>query len=286
MTISPITLPFSSLGRETTIALEGIYAAGEAILEVYKENFTTMLKAQQEPVTEADLRSNKILLAALAKTKIPVLSEEKHDSGKRLEHSTVWIVDPLDGTKEFIKRNDEFAVMVALVEDTIPILGIVYQPTSGLLYLARKGEGVFQKTESGWKKLFVSNFREISKARVVLSKSHLAEKDKQFINHIGINNSSQKGSAGLKVGLICAGEAEFYFNPSDKLKEWDTAAAYCMITEAGGEITDLFGNPLKYNQKDVFHRKGILVSNGVLHSFLVKKLQKFYALKDDSSALS
>src|SRR3989344_8958912 len=161
MTISSITLPFSSLGRETTIALEGIYAAGEAILKVYKEDFTTMLKAQQEPVTEADLRSNKILLAALAKTKIPVLSEEKHDSGKRLEHSTVWIIDPLDGTKEFIKRNDEFAVMVALVEDTIPILGIVYQPTSGLLYLARKGEGVFQKTESGWKKLFVSNFREI-----------------------------------------------------------------------------------------------------------------------------
>ena len=186
MTVLSLRLPFSSLGREITIALEGIYAAGEAILEVYKGDFVTLLKAQQEPVTQADLRSNTILLAALAKTNIPVLSEETHDSGKRLEHSRVWIIDPLDGTKEFIQKNDEFVIMVALVENNVPLVGIVYQPTTGLLYLAQKGQGVFEKIEKGWKRLSVSKVDALNQARAVLSKSHLKEKDKLFMENIAV----------------------------------------------------------------------------------------------------
>ncbi len=269
-------LPFSTLITETTLALEGVFEAGKAVLEVYKQDFKTTFKAEQEPLTEADLRSNKILLTALQKTKIPVLSEETADFSGRVNNNTIWIIDPLDGTKEFIQKNGEFVIMVALVKEAVPILGIVYQPTTGLLYLAQKGQGVFEKIGQGWRRLHVSKVDNIAQARAVLSKSHLKEKDRQFMDEMGVSNFSQKGSAGLKIGLLCSGEAEFYFNPSDKVKEWDTAAGYCMIIEAGGKMTDLFGTKLQYNQQDVVHRKGILVSNGKLHSRLAEKLRLFY----------
>ena len=189
----------------------------------------------------------------------------------------MWIIDPLDGTKEFIQKNDEFVIMVALVENNVPLVGIVYQPTTGLLYLAQKGQGVFEKIEKGWKRLSVSKVDALNQARAVLSKSHLKEKDKLFLENIAVTAFSQKGSAGLKIGLICAGEADFYFNSSDKVKEWDTAAGYCMITEAGGKMTDVFGNQLQYNRSDVVHRDGILISNGILHNLLASKLKHFYA---------
>ena len=269
-------LPFSTLVMETTLALEGVFAAGNAILDVYKQDFKTTFKAEQEPLTEADLRSNTILLAALQKTNIPILSEETADFSGRVSNDTIWIIDPLDGTKEFIQKNGEFVIMIALVKKGTPILGIVYQPTTGMLYLAQQGQGVFEKNGQSWKRLHVSTVDDIMQARAVLSKSHLKEKDRQFMDEIGVSNFSQKGSAGLKIGLLCSGEADFYFNPSDKVKEWDTAAGYCMITEAGGSMTDLFGKELCYNQADVVHRKGILVSNGKLQQQLVERLKAFY----------
>jgi len=270
-------LPFSTLVVETTLALEGVFAAGKAVLDVYNKNFKTTFKAEEEPLTEADLCSNKILIAALQKTNIPILSEETADFAGRFSKDKIWIIDPLDGTKEFIQKNGEFVIMIALVKDKVPILGIVYQPTTDLLYLSQQGQGVFERTKQGWKRLFVSKVNDIAQARAVLSKSHLKEKDTLFMEHIGIINFSQKGSAGLKIGLLCSGEAEFYFNPSDKVKEWDTAAGYCMIREAGGRMTDIFGKELRYNQQDLVHRKGILVSNGNLHKVLAEKLSAYYS---------
>ncbi len=269
-------LPFSNLIEETTIALDATLKAAEAILQIYSKDFITMMKAEQEPVTKADLESNKILITALKKKSYPILSEETKDTFERLNKQRVWIIDPLDGTREFIKKNGEFSIMVALVEKNKPILGIVYQPTNKKLYLAQKSQGCYKLEENKWKRLNVSSINKLEEAQAILSKSDFPEKDQQFLSSINVKKITQKGSAGLKVGDICEHKAEFYFKSNNKMKEWDTAAAYIMIFEAGGRMTDLKGNELIYNQKEVIHQNGILVSNGILHEQLVNKFINHY----------
>jgi len=268
-------LPFAESLPEMEIALNGVIKAGEAILEVYGKDFLVMMKGNDDPLTEADLKSNWILKEALSKTNYLILSEEDTDDQERLNHSKIWIIDPLDGTKEFVERNGEFSILVALVEKGIPTLGIVYQPTIGLLYVAQKGQGVYERTKEGWVKLSASRIDKLFKSTAVVSRSHLSEHDRSFLDYLNVNQFFQKGSAGLKAGEICAGKAEFYFNSSAGLKQWDTCAVCCMINEVGGKITDMFGNDLRYNVSEVVHTKGVLISNGEIHDKLIEGYQEF-----------
>ncbi len=270
-------LPFHIVESETLLALRAALAAGKEIIHIYENGFTTTFKEDKQPVTQADIASNECILKILQETNYPILSEETKDTSERLDHDRIWIIDPLDGTREFINKNGEFSIMIALVERKQPILGVVYQPTNKLLYVAQKNQGCFQRLNNGWEKLTISNIKKLEEARAILSKSDYPEKDRQFIRNINVKKISQKGSAGLKVGEICSGNAEFYYKTNNKLKEWDTAAAYIMISEAGGKMTDLRGNELIYNQKEVIHQNGILVSNGILHKKLINNLIKYYS---------
>ena len=139
--------------------------------------------------------------------------------------------------------------------------------------MAQKGSGAFRYSNGKWRKISVTSLDEISKCRVVGSRHHLSDKEKLFIKKLGIQDFTSIGSS-LKVGKISSGEAEAYITTTNKMKEWDSAASYCIISEAGGRMTDMSGNDITYNNKEVFHQNGILVTNGLIHDKIVEEFKK------------
>lgn len=270
------TLPIKIRANLAIPAIEAVIAAGKEILKVYNQDFEVRFKQLQEPLTEADLASNKIILAALKKTNIAILSEETKDNYKRLTGDLLWIVDPLDGTREFINKNGEFSIMVGLAEKGVPVLGIIYQPTTENLFLSSRDEGAYEKTLDGWKRLKTTSIMVLSEARGILSRNNLSEEEIRFLERNNIDKFTQKGSAGLKAGEICRGNAEFYFNSTNKLKEWDTCAAHSLILEAGGNLTAFNGEQIIYNKKDPIHHDGVLFTNNpCLHEKIIREYNIF-----------
>ena len=266
-------VPFTNKLPELEVALEAVIKAGNAILKIYEKDYETSIKKDDSPITEADLKSNEIIKEYLSKTNHKVLSEEDKDDQNRLSEETIWIVDPLDGTSDFIDKTGEFTVMVALVKNKIPILGLISWPTEKTIFMAQKGHGAFRFSKNEWKKIAVTRTAELSQCRAVGSRHHLSEKEKKFIEKLKIKSFTSIGSS-LKVGKISSGEAEVYITTTNKMKEWDTAASYCIINEAGGRMTDNFGNDLTYNNEVVNHQNGILVTNGLIHNKILEEFRK------------
>jgi len=267
-----ITLPFTTKLAETSIAIDAAIQAGKDVMKIYESEFNSSLKKDNEPITEADIKSNETIHNMLSKTNIPLLSEEDADNN-RLIHDKIWIVDPLDGTSDFINKTGEFTIMIALVYGHKPVLGIIYWPTKNKLYVAQKKEGAYQLVEKKWKKLSVSDISSLEKCRVVGSRYHLSEPEKKFINTMK-KVLIQRGSS-LKIIDICSGDAELYFTTTNKIKQWDTCASYCLITEAGGKMTDMKGEELEYNTYMLNHENGILSTNGLLHNTIIESYSKF-----------
>lgn len=235
--------------------LEVASNASKAILDVYRSSdFQVKIKSDSSPVTRADLAANKIVVNALKKLTplIPVLSEEGVHSiySERKKWDTFWLVDPLDGTKEFIKRTGEFTVNIALVKNHQPVLGVVAVPVKDEYYWGVKNHKAF------WKEKNETEFREITTqcnknkpVRITVSRHHGDQtKLKEFLNSLGNYEIITCGST-LKICLIARGEADIYprFGPTS---EWDTAAGQCILEAAGGSITDLSGAKLQYNFKE------------------------------------
>ena len=141
------------------------------------------------------------------------------------------------------------------------------------MFVAQKGSGAFKYSNDEWKKISVTQISEVSKCRTVGSRHHLSDKEKSFIKKLGIGDFTSIGSS-LKVGKISSGEAEAYITTTNKMKEWDSAASYCIVLEAGGKMTDMSGNDLTYNNRNVYHQNGILVTNGLVHSKIVEEFKK------------
>ncbi|PIW35751.1 MAG: 3'(2'),5'-bisphosphate nucleotidase CysQ, partial [Nitrosopumilales archaeon CG15_BIG_FIL_POST_REV_8_21_14_020_33_23] len=181
--------------------------------------------------------------------------------------------DPLDGTSDFIDKTGEFTVMIALIKNKKPIIGVIGWPTEKTIFAAQKGCGAFKFSNGKWKEISVTKISDLSKCKVVGSRHHLSEKEKMFIKKLGIKEFTSIGSS-LKVGKISSGEAEAYITTTNKMKEWDSAASYCLISEAGGKMTDMSGNDITYNNKIVNHENGILVTNGLIHDKIVKEFKK------------
>ena len=258
---------------ELDIAIKAAQEASNTILEIYQKGYNTFTKTDDSPVTDADLKSNKIIKEILSITKHSILSEEDIDDQNRLSKDTIWIIDPLDGTSDFIDKTGEFTVMIALVQNKKPILGVISWPTEKTLFVAQKNCGAFRYSNDKWDKISVTKIDEMSKCRTVGSRHHLSDKEKEFIEKIGIEDFTSIGSS-LKVGKISSGQAEAYITTTNKMKEWDTAASYCIILEAGGKMTDMLGNDLKYNNKNVHHQNGILVTNGLIHEKILQEFKK------------
>jgi 3'(2'), 5'-bisphosphate nucleotidase len=270
-----------TLKPETVLALRAAKEAGEVILGVYKSKIRAEFKNDFEPVTKADIESNKVIEKILSHTKFPILSEEGDEDLKRLKHRTLWIVDPLDGTVDFIRRTGEFSVMLALVDNHKPVMGIIYQPTENIIYLAEKGRGAHKFNGETWERVAVrpESSKSQIRLRVITSRSHLSEEEQRFLGTLSLGRVTQKGSCGLKVGEVASGNADLYFTTTGKIKQWDTAAAYCLIHEAGGKMTDMLGGALVYNTEHVNHASGILATRGDIHEQIVGRYKQFVKSK-------
>jgi len=226
--------------------------AGEKILEVYNTEFAVEEKDDKSPLTAADMASNAAIVAGLRALTpdIPVLTEESASIPytERAAWRTYWLIDPLDGTKEFIKRNGEFTVNIALIDEGVPVLGVVHVPVSGVTYAACEGQGAVKAVPGeGDKPIHVRTLTD-GPVAVVGSRSHQGDSLKAFLAKLGEHEIVSMGSS-LKICLVAEGAADVY--PRLGLtSEWDTAAAHCVVTEAGGSLTDLEMQPLRYNTKD------------------------------------
>jgi 3'(2'), 5'-bisphosphate nucleotidase len=235
--------------RQNCIALAT--TAGAAILEVYAQDFSVEHKDDRSPLTQADLASHRIIVEGLRALTpdIPVLSEEDADIPWSVRRSWTrhWLVDPLDGTREFVKKNGEFTVNIALVEDGVPVLGVVYAPVFDYLLHAGRGEGAFLR-EAGEDIALVTRRPATAPLRVAASRSHLDERTAAALQRMGDTERHGLGSS-LKFCRIAEGRIDVYprFGPTS---EWDTAAAQCVLEAAGGLVLRLDGRPLDYNRKE------------------------------------
>ena len=266
-------IPISGKMPELDIAIKAANKAAEAVLEIYRGDFEVSKKSDDSPITKADLKSNEIIKKFLLQTGHAILSEEDNDDLGRLSRETVWIVDPLDGTSDFIDKTGEFTIMIALIQNKKPVLGVIAWPTDGTLFVAQKGGGAYRYSGDIWRRMSVTKTDQLSKCRIVGSRHHLSERERLFIKDLGITDFTSMGSS-LKVGKISSGEAEAYITTTNKMKEWDSAASYCIVSEAGGKMTDMLGNDITYNNEDVHHQNGILVTNGLIHEKIVAEFKK------------
>jgi 3'(2'), 5'-bisphosphate nucleotidase len=264
--------PFANPLNEVALAIDAAMQASKAVMEIYAQDFEIGRKDDDSPITKADLRSNQIIKEVLSSSGLPILSEEDEDDISRLEHERIWIIDPLDGTSDFVNKTGEFTIMIALVEKKKPVLGIISRPTTDMLFLAQRGSGAFVFEKGSWKKLAVSKTSELKKCNAVGSRFHLTDAEKEFFKSLGVESFASRGSS-LKVAEICMGMADIYLTTSNKIKQWDTCASYCLITESGGKITDMHGNDVLYNTERLNHENGLLVTNGLVHDQIIKRHQ-------------
>jgi 3'(2'), 5'-bisphosphate nucleotidase len=245
--------------------------AGAILLDHYAHPPKVAWKGLNDPVTDADRAASDFLIGELTRH-FPgdgVVSEEMADSEARLARSRVWMVDPMDGTKEFIARRDEFAVMVGLAVNGRSSLGVVYQPVSRKLYYAAEGHGAWRLFEGQEVGLNVSSESDPAKLVLAVSRSHPSRRVERIRRQFGIEQTLPSGSMGLKVCLICEKRAHLYLHMTAHTFQWDTCAPEAILTEAGGRLTDLDGNALVYNSKDLRNAHGVIASNGVLHDQVV-----------------
>ena len=261
-------IPIRDMMPELALAADAALEAGRAVMSIYRTDFESHAKEDRSPVTEADLASNAIIKRVLAKSGHRILSEEDADDRSRLDERTLWIVDPLDGTSDFIDRTGEFTVMIALVRDKKPVLGVINCPDSGALFVAQDGGGAFRHAGGRWEKISVSSTADLESSRAVGSRHHLSGRERDLIARLGITRFASVGSS-LKVCRISEGGADEYFTFTDRMSEWDSAASNCIITEAGGRMTDMSGKNITYNNENVRHLNGILASNGLIHDAIL-----------------
>jgi 3'(2'), 5'-bisphosphate nucleotidase len=252
--------PEESLSAELAVAREAAAEAGIAAMAFYGTRLST-LKSDATPVTEADRASNRVILRALGSA-FPgdaVLSEESRDGKSRLGARRVWIVDPLDGTREFLCGNGEFSVMIGLVIDGAPRLGVVLVPAEGTLYSAVLGVGAWVDRR-GWAHSLICPATPHERPRLVGSRSHSDPLVERFRAEMEIDEVQPCGSVGLKCARIAEGWSDVYVHPVPYLKEWDTCAPEVILRAAGGWVSDCSGRALRYNKPDPTQPAGILAA--------------------------
>jgi 3'(2'),5'-bisphosphate nucleotidase len=248
--------------------------AGAVLLEHFGRHGTVDRKDRGEPVTEADRRANDLIVSGIRRA-FPrdwVLSEEAPDEPGRLAASRVWMIDPMDGTEDFIQGETGFSVMIGLCVEARPVLGVVYRPATGTLYAATKGDGA---TLDGYP-IRVSG-GGIEQVRLVTSRSHRSSVLERVREALGTTDEIHMGSVGLKVGLVACGARDLYVNPSGRSKLWDACAPQAILEAAGGTMTDVDGRPLDYATAELRNLRGLVASNGVIHQPVLSRVQPLLA---------
>lgn len=246
--------------KELEISRMAATEAGKAIMNVYNSGeINVEYKDDRSPLTEADRRANKIIVSMLSEAfpGYAILSEEEKDNKERRQNDYCFVVDPLDGTKEFIKRNGQFTVNIALAYKGKSVMGVIYVPVTEELYWASEGNGAFLMQHGRTERIHVSDRKE--DIRVVMSSSHGCEEMDNLIRRNNLVNYVKIGSS-LKGCIIAKGEAEVYyrFNPT---MEWDTAAMQCIVEEAGAVFRQMDDQEMRYNRENCLNAKGFYIIN-------------------------
>ncbi|WP_096593569.1 inositol monophosphatase family protein [Calothrix sp. NIES-2098] len=242
---------------------------------------------QNEPVTVADIATSQYILdrlqAALGNEDFTYISEETYQSQlNRHNSSWVWIIDPLDGTRDFIDKTGDYAIHIALIKETRPVLAVVAIPEAEKLYYATKGGGTFVETRNASVALKMSlglDKKRLEDLTLVVSRSHRNQRLNYLLQNLPCKNQKAVGSVGCKVAAIVEQQADVYISLSGKSapKDWDIAAPELILTEAGGNFTHFDGSPLYYNTDDINQWGGLLASNGQYHEILCKEAENILA---------
>lgn len=254
--------------------------AGSLILEYYAKEIIAEEKLGvdnfYEPVTEADRMASRIIVDGLSE-RFPddaVLSEEeKDDPIERLTRKRTWIIDPIDGTAGFVQKDGDFAVQIGLAEEGEPVAGVVYLPDFDTMYSAAKGGGAFVERDDERTRLETSKKERFDQMKLAVTRHHWSNKMNRVIKEFGFRDHCRRGSVGLKIGLIAEGVCDIYIHLSPRTKLWDTCSPQIILEEAGGRLTDIFGERMRYDIEDLQNHNGIVASNGAAHNEAIRRLK-------------
>jgi 3'(2'), 5'-bisphosphate nucleotidase len=276
--MNPISqeIPFA---RELEVVTELAREAGAILLRHYHSPFLVEQKVnalkELEEVTAADRESNDLIVRRLA-AEFPddgILAEESADTERRLDKDRVWMIDPMDGTKNFIRRDGDFAVQIGLAVNGESVAGVVYQPVRDVLYRAARGAGSWiEAPDKSAARMSVSGVVAPHEMVLASSRNHRSPRMELVVSRFGFKDEVRRGSVGVKIGLITEQLADLYLHMSPGTKQWDTCAPEIILIEAGGRLTDLFGQPLRYNGVRVDNRNGIVATNGAAHEMVIDNL--------------
>lgn len=273
------TMDESNYQHEINVVTELARAAGAVLLKHYHSPFLVEQKVnaldELEEVTAADREANELIVNRL-REEFPddgILAEESSDSEHRLDKDRVWLIDPMDGTKNFIARDGDFAVQIGLAVNGESVAGVVYQPVRDVLYRATRHQGSWIETaDQPAARMLVSNRTEPNEMVLASSRSHRSPRMERVVSAFGFKDEMRRGSVGVKIGLIAEQYADLYLHLSPSTKQWDTCAPEIILVEAGGRLTDLFGQPIRYNGVRIDNRNGIVATNTAAHEMVIENL--------------
>jgi len=277
-----VTSPASASERARLV--DGVLAiarrASQVVMQVYAAPFQVDYKEQDDPVTRADRDANVLICAALAADHpgIPIVAEESDPASYAgyASAAAAWFVDPLDGTREFVKRNDEFAVMIGLAEHGVATLGVIVCPAIGRAFVGAMGMGAFEVAEDGSRKeIHVSGAKTLAEAQLVMSRSHGSVALEELAVRLGFGKVTRCGSAGVKATRIATGEADVYAQPGRAGALWDACAPEALVTAAGGRATDARGTIIDYAARELPNHHGFVATNGLLHADVLELVARF-----------
>lgn len=252
--------------------------AARVIMEVYARPFDVEFKGPQDPVTEADLRANDLICERLEREfpGVPIVAEESDPEtfSDFRGHDRVFFVDPVDGTREFVDKNGEFAVMIGLLEGSRAIASVIDAPARGEVFAAWVGEGAVRIADGKEQPIRVSGVSDITKGALVGSRSHRSPQLEGVLARLAPREIRVMGSAGLKGTLVAKADVEAYVAPGYAGKRWDACAADALVVAAGGVLTDTYGDAIDYRAPSLSNDRGLLASNGHVHEALVRALSE------------
>jgi 3'(2'), 5'-bisphosphate nucleotidase len=268
-----VSAPVETYEREVAVAKAAARAAGAVIMRHYERpNIDVTTKSDQSPLTAADLDANASIVSALAAA-FPddaILTEETPDDRSRLGRRRVWIVDPLDGTRDFVARTGDFCVHIGLAVAAEAVVGVVYQPVADSLAYAVKGGGAFEERGGETRKLHASTLSAPGQIRIGVSRLNLDEGLGKCLAAAGMSDRAVRMGASVKHIALARGELDAVLNLSPSEQEWDTCAPEVIMREAGCTVTNGDGVAFKYNQPDLYRPRGSAASNGHCHKLVLR----------------
>jgi 3'(2'), 5'-bisphosphate nucleotidase len=268
------------LSRELEVAHDVALEATALVSSFAGRPLEVMHKAGGEPVSRADLESSELIVRRLAAA-FPgdaILTEESPDDGSRLGKARVWMIDPIDGTRDFLRGEAGFAVMIGLCHEGRPVLGVVTQPATGHLWMGVPGLGAWKEEPGkGRAPLRVSDVCVPGEIRLVTSKSNRVAYYERFCRALGTTNDHAMGSVGLKMSVVAEGARDLYIYHGSHAKMWDSCGPEAILTAAGGKVTDIDGNELCYTREELRHPRGMVASNGCVHDLALATVTRLQA---------